>query len=243
MSMFLGTVSFFGFFACIVMVIISAIKKNGKVKKWGIGIIASFIVFIIAVSMPSNNIATTTSDNTKQEQTKEDNKIDETKITDSDKELLNKAYSSFDESQRTQFATIEEKYKNLTDTEKEEIKVNFERLLTEKATYIAKQAEEEKKRVEEKVIADAKAKYDEWVKNQFSLWDGSHTALVKLVKENLNDPKSFEHVETTYADQGDHILVKMVYRAKNAFGGLILQNVTAKSDYKTNMINIISQND
>jgi len=108
----------------------------------------------------------------------------------------------------------------------------------------------DKKAAEDKIIADAKAAEDKkiadykaWVSSQFSSWDGSNTYLVKLIKENMNDPKSFEHVNTTYADKGDYILVKMVYRGKNAFGGLILQNVTAKSDYKTNMISVISQND
>lgn len=44
-------------------------------------------------------------------------------------------------------------------------------------------------------------------------------------------------------DKGNYLIVKMTYRAKNAFGALILQNVTAKSDYKTDTITIISQND
>lgn len=98
---------------------------------------------------------------------------------------------------------------------------------------------EAKKKMEE---AKLKADYDKWIESQFSPWDGSHMELVKLLKKNLNDPDSYEHVETKYWDQKDGILIKMTYRAKNAFGGLILQNVTAKADYKTNMINIISQN-
>ncbi len=56
---------------------------------------------------------------------------------------------------------------------------------------------------------------------------------MKLLKE-LKRPKSFQHVETTYKDNGDHLIVQMTYRAKNAYGGLILQNITAKADYKTN---------
>jgi len=96
------------------------------------------------------------------------------------------------------------------------------------------QADNEKRAAEE---------YQRWIDSQFSAWDGSHIYLVKLLKENLNDPKSFEHVETTYVDNGDHLIIKMTYRAKNAFGGLVLQNVTAKADYKTDTISIISQND
>jgi len=98
------------------------------------------------------------------------------------------------------------------------------------------------KAVEDKKVADAAA-YQTWIKGQFSVWDGSNTYLVDLVKNNLNDAKSFEHVETKYVDKGSFLIVKMTYRAKNAFGGVILQNVTANSDYKTDTIKITSQND
>lgn len=111
----------------------------------------------------------------------------------------------------------------------------------------AKADAEAKAKADAKAIEDAKiAKqnaYKTWVEGQFSAWDGSHRALVDLIKENLNDKKSFEHEKTTYIDKGDYLIIKMVYRAKNAFGGVILQNVTAKSDYKTNTLSIISVND
>lgn len=124
---------------------------------------------------------------------------------------------------------------------------------------VAEKAAAEKKAAEEKIAADkaaaeekaaakkaasekAAADYKKWIEGQFSSWNGSHIELVKLVKENLNDPKSFEHVKTVYWDKGDYIIVKMNYRAKNGFGALILQNVTAKADYKTNTIIITSQN-
>lgn len=86
-------------------------------------------------------------------------------------------------------------------------------------------------------------KFKKWIDGQFSIWDGSHNALVVLVKKNLNDPGSFKHDKTVYFEHKNYITIVMTYRAKNAFGGLILQNVTAKSDYKTNTIKIISQND
>ena len=138
----------------------------------------------------------------------------------SDKALLIKSqYKLFTEEELKQFGEIEDKYFNhLTDAEKAEVKEDFERLYAQK-------------------------KYQTWIKDQFSLWDGSHRGLVNLVEKNLNDPKSFDHEETTYKDMKDHLIIKMTYRAKNGFGGLILQNVTAKADYKTNTISIISQND
>jgi len=84
-----------------------------------------------------------------------------------------------------------------------------------------------------------KEKYNAWVKSQFSIWDGSHTELIELLKENLNDAKSFEHVKTTYSDSGKGLVVRMRYRAKNAFGGMVMQSITAKADYANNRIQII----
>lgn len=140
------------------------------------------------------------------------------KITDADKALLIKSqYKLFTEEEVKQFTEIEKKYTALADTEKAAIKADYERLSAQK-------------------------KYQAWIKSQFSVWDGANTHLVDLLKKNLNDPKSFDHEETTYKDMGDHLIIKMTYRAKNAFGALILQNVTAKADYKAQTIEIISQN-
>lgn len=100
------------------------------------------------------------------------------------------------------------------------------------------------KEAEAKAKADAeKADFDKWVKDQFSAWDGSHITLVKLVKENMNDPKSFEHDTTTYVEDGDMkgITVKMVFRGKNAFGGVIKNTVIAHVDRATNKVTVISQ--
>ncbi len=68
---------------------------------------------------------------------------------------------------------------------------------------------------------------DEKIKDQFSQWDGSHIKLVKRVKSTMHDPDSFEHVRTTYRDNGTLLAVTMEFRGKNAFGGKILQTVHA----------------
>ena len=39
-----------------------------------------------------------------------------------------------------------------------------------------------------------------WIKSQFSAWDGAHTELKKLILKNLNDEKSYKHIETSYID-------------------------------------------
>lgn len=40
--------------------------------------------------------------------------------------------------------------------------------------------------------------YHSWVMNQFSSRGGSHKNLTELIKKNLNDEKSFKHIETNY---------------------------------------------
>jgi hypothetical protein len=70
----------------------------------------------------------------------------------------------------------------------------------------------------------------ERIEKQFSLWDGSHRTLEKMVKDSMNDPASYEHVETRYIDQGDRILVTTVYRGKNAFNATIRNKTIASFD-------------
>ena len=43
-------------------------------------------------------------------------------------------------------------------------------------------------------------KHKDWVSGQFSFWDGSHSDFNKLIKKNLNDEKSFKHIETNYIE-------------------------------------------
>jgi hypothetical protein len=63
---------------------------------------------------------------------------------------------------------------------------------------------------------------------QFSPLDGSHYGVVRAVKEAMRDPRSFEHVKTTYVDHGDWLQVDMTYRGANAFGGKVVNTVTAR---------------
>lgn len=81
----------------------------------------------------------------------------------------------------------------------------------------------------------------ELVHSQFSSWDGSHRGLVKYVKSVMNDPSSFEHVETGFRDEGDHIFVAMKFRGKNAFGAMVLQQIAADVDFQGNVIKIVDE--
>lgn len=66
------------------------------------------------------------------------------------------------------------------------------------------------------------------IKRCFYYYDGSVPNLVDYVKERLRDPSSFEHIQTKYRDDGTNNLpVRMQYRAKNGFGGINNEAVSA----------------
>lgn len=74
----------------------------------------------------------------------------------------------------------------------------------------------------------------------FSAWDGSHRDLTRQIKAAMNDPDSFEHVDTRYRDNGDHIVVTTTFRGTNAFGGKVLNTWTAKASIDGTVTEIIS---
>lgn len=71
---------------------------------------------------------------------------------------------------------------------------------------------------------------------QFSGWDGAHRSLERSVKAGLKDPDSYQHIESRYGDKGDYILVRMEFRAKNSFGGYVVNVAEGKYDLDGNAI-------
>lgn len=69
---------------------------------------------------------------------------------------------------------------------------------------------------------------EEVVKSQFSGWDGSHINLTKWIKNNMNDPASYEHIETRFLDRKDYVLVIAKFRGANTFGGKVVKTVFAQ---------------
>ncbi|MDD5749463.1 MAG: hypothetical protein PHO91_01590 [Patescibacteria group bacterium] len=112
-----------------------------------------------------------------------------------------------------------------------EQKIIVNRIFTEKelVEYERKKAEEE---------AEARKKM---IEKQFSAWDGSHIQLTKLIKNAMNDPKSYEHVETTYWDMKNHLIVNTTFRGKNAFGGTVKNTIKAKVSIDGENIEILEQ--
>lgn len=71
------------------------------------------------------------------------------------------------------------------------------------------------------------------VQGFFSPYDGSHRGLEKSIKSSMNDPDSYDHVETRYRDDSTTILVTTKFRGKNAFGGVIVNYAKGKLDGQT----------
>lgn len=77
------------------------------------------------------------------------------------------------------------------------------------------------------------------IESQFSSWDGSHRNLERLIKSSMNDPDSYDHVETTFTDNGDHLRVLTKFRGRNAFGGVVLDSVEAKVAINGQILEVI----
>ena len=86
----------------------------------------------------------------------------------------------------------------------------------------------------------------EVIERQFSQWDGSHRNLYRYLKENLKDPDSLEHIETGYKrnfgkdGKLNTITVTTKYRAKNSFGGYVVEYISADYDLEGNLVKIRS---
>ena len=57
----------------------------------------------------------------------------------------------------------------------------------------------------------------------------------------MNDPDSYDHIETKFRDNGNSLNVVTKFRGKNAFGGMVINTVTARVDLDGNVLEIISQ--
>lgn len=88
---------------------------------------------------------------------------------------------------------------------------------------------------------DSATQRRELIESQFSVWDGSHPGVTRAIKASMNDPKSYDHVETVFWDRGEYLMIRTRFRGKNAFGGVILNTVNAKVDFQGNVLDIALQ--
>jgi hypothetical protein len=114
----------------------------------------------------------------------------------------------------------------------------------QRAVYIAEveelRAKEQEEAAKKKLESEANAR-TEMIEKQFSAWDGSHIKLTRLIKDSMNDPDSYEHVETKYWDMEDHLIVSTTFRGKNAFGGVVKNTVKAKVSLDGESVEIFEQ--
>jgi len=89
---------------------------------------------------------------------------------------------------------------------------------------------EKKAKLEAEKIAAKRAEEAEQKRKGFhclSGWSGAQRFIVSNLKPKLNDPKSFEHIETLVSpEQNGRHRFSMQYRAKNGFGGMIIGTAT-----------------
>lgn len=101
-----------------------------------------------------------------------------------------------------------------------------------------------------------------WIKGQFG-WGGVHKDLEKLIIKNLNDERSYEHIETTYIDIYDENMMKTVneiikqagysdrvkvgdlfiqteFSAKNIFNATVKCTAFGIASYENNTVKLIA---
>lgn len=79
------------------------------------------------------------------------------------------------------------------------------------------------------------------IQEQFSIWDGSHRDLTRVIKNSMNNPSSYEHVETRHWVMDDHMIVSTTFRGTNAFGGTVTNTVKAKVSLDGEVIEILEK--
>jgi hypothetical protein len=99
------------------------------------------------------------------------------------------------------------------------------------ATTNSTTKEDQKSKTREKQLSHA-----------FSAWSGAHKSLERMIINAMNDPDSYEHIETRYLDHGKTLFVITQYRGRNGFGGMVKSAVRARVDaIDGDVIEIVSQ--
>lgn len=73
-----------------------------------------------------------------------------------------------------------------------------------------------------------------------SAWDGSVWQVKKYLKKTLKDPDSYESIEwSTVSEKNDLYQVRHKYRAKNSFGGYIIEECVFTLDREGNVVDVM----
>jgi hypothetical protein len=98
-----------------------------------------------------------------------------------------------------------------------------------------KQYAEKSAALNSQVAADKKAAADKAAKHakllaQFSKWDGSQPNVEYAIKERMNNPDSYKHVETRFTETPSGAIVYTKFRGTNGFGAIITTTAVATVD-------------
>jgi hypothetical protein len=167
--------------------------------------------------------------------------------TNKDVEILEAELSNYNSGEFLDFCLInmtEEEYESLNKKKLTKVFITntvlntlmFEKLFEnreKRVTLLAQKAEKEKE--------EQAKKRQESIQRQFSAWGGSHIIVTRTIKDSMNDPSSYQHVETKYWDMKDHLIVNTTFRGKNAFGAIILTTVKAKVSLDGKEVELLEQ--
>ena len=78
------------------------------------------------------------------------------------------------------------------------------------------------------------------VTDQFG-WGGKHFGLTEWIKDRMNNPGSFKHVNTTNVDRGSHLIVTTTYRGTNLYGAVVTETIAAKVDMQGNILEVLEE--
>lgn len=77
-----------------------------------------------------------------------------------------------------------------------------------------------------------------FVENCFSGYDGSCIYLEPVIKQNMNDPDSYEHIATTYEMKKNYAIVYTKFRGRNGFGALVVNVAKAKVSFDCQVLSL-----
>lgn len=70
-------------------------------------------------------------------------------------------------------------------------------------------------------------------------WTGGCKAIEKYLRDNLDDPDSYENIETKFWDMNGYEVVVTKYRSRNQYGAKSISTIKAKVSYNCKLIEII----
>lgn len=97
--------------------------------------------------------------------------------------------------------------------------------------------------IEDKALYETPKREYNYVSVKNSGWDGSVLQVKRFLKKTLKDPKSYEGIEWSEVQSTEEgYVVRHKYRAKNSFGGYVVENNLFYLDKSGNVINIMPFN-